>query len=142
MKISLKHVFWAAVSFLGLIVFNFLLITLFSGSASYALEQMLKLKFFILPLALGFSLQVLLVLKIRDAMKNSMLVVSATGAVSTGTMIACCAHHVTEVLPFLALGGSSVFLINYQKELLFVSIVINWLGALYMFKKLRRLNGK
>jgi len=68
---------------------NFLLISLFSKSTNYALEQMLKLKFFILPLALGFSIQVLLFLKIKEFMKtiNSlgrvMVVKEATWATGT-----------------------------------------------------------
>jgi len=142
MKINLKHIFWTILSFLGLVLLNFLLISLFSKSTNYALEQMLKLKFFILPLALGFSIQVLLFLKIKEFMKSSILVVSGTGAMNTGTMIVCCAHHIAEALPFLALGGLSVFLINYQKDLLLFSIAVNWLGVLYMLRKLRKLNGK
>lgn len=142
MKFNLKQVVWTVGSFAGLILFNFLLISLFSKSVSFALEQMLRLKFYILFLALGFSVQILLFIKIRGSVKNAVYLVSGTGAISTGTMVACCAHHLAELLPFLALGGLSVILINSQKELFIVSIAANWLGVLYMFRKLRRLNGK
>src|SRR3989344_6192449 len=130
MKLNLKLALWGITSFLGLILFNFLFISFLSKSTNFALEQLLNLKFYIIPLALGFSFQVLLFLKIRESIKSSSLLVSGTGAMSTGSMLACCAHHITEVLPFLAFGGLSIFLSNYQKELLMLSILINWLGVL------------
>ena len=129
-------------SFLGLIMLNFLLISLLSKSTSFALEQLLSLKFYIIPLALGFSFQVLFYLKIGELVKNSGLMLGGTGGMSTGTMIACCAHHLTEALPFLAIGGLSIFLTSYQKELLIASITISWLGVLYMYRKLKGLNAK
>lgn len=141
MKLNLKAVLWAVSSFFGLIFLNFLLISLFSKSVTFALEQLVYLKFYIILLALGFGFQVALFMNLRNNVKQSGMVVGSTGAVSTGTMIACCAHHITEALPFLALGGLSIFLLDYQKELLVFSILINWLGALYMYKKLRKLNG-
>ena len=141
MKLNPKSVLWATTSFFGLVFLNFLLISFFSKSTSFALNQLLNLKFYIIPLALGFSFQVLLFLKIRESIKSSSLLVSGTGAMSTGSMLACCAHHITEVLPFLAFGGLSIFLSNYQKELLMLSILINWLSALYMYRKLKTLNG-
>lgn len=137
-KTSSKPIFWAIVSFIGFILFNFLLISLFSRSASFALEQMVRIKVYILFIALGFSIQVALFVK----MKEAAYLVSGAGVISTGTMIACCVHHVTESLPFLVLGGLGAILINYQKELLLLSIAVNWLGVLYMVKKLRRLNGR
>lgn len=141
METRLKLLVWSMVSFFGLIFFNFLLISFFSKSVSFAFAQLLNLKFYIIPLALGFSLQVLLFLKIRERIKKSSIQVFGAGAMSTGSMIACCAHHITEALPFLALGGLSILLASYQKELLIVSILINWLGALYLYRKLKLLNG-
>jgi len=97
---------------------------------------------YIIPLALGFSFQVLLFLNIREKVKGSSGLVFGSGTMSTGSMIACCAHHITEVLPFLALGGISIFFTNYQKELLILSILINWFGVLYMYRRLRSLNAR
>ena len=142
MKLGLKPFGWAALSFLGLLLFNFLLISLLSRSASYAIDQMLRLKVYILPIALGFSVQVLLFIRIKQTIKNSIYIVSGTGAMNTGTMLDCCVHHITELLPFLAIGWASSVFINYQKELLITSIAINWFGVWYMAKKLRKLDRK
>ena len=137
-KISSKPIFWAVLSFIGLILSNFILITVFSKSASFALGQMLRLRIYIFLIALGFSAQVFLIIKLR----STMYFVSGAGALGTGTMVACCVHHITESLPFLALGGLGVFFLNYQKELLISSIIVNWAGVLYMVKKLRRIYEK
>src|SRR3989338_7220985 len=137
MKLNLKLALWGITSFLGLILFNFLFISFLSKSTNFALEQLLNLKLYIIPLALGFSFQVLLFLNIREKVKGSSGLVFGSGTMSTGSMIACCAHHITEILPFLALGGISIFFTNYQKELLILSILINWFGVLYMYRRLR-----
>ena len=138
MKLNPKPVLWGMSSFFGLIVLNFLLISYFSKSTSFAFKQLFDLKFYIVPLALGFGFQVAIFMNFRNSIKQSGAVVGSTGAVSTGTMIACCAHHITELLPFLALGGLSIFFTNYQKELLIFSILINWLGVLYFFSQGRK----
>ena len=143
MKLNLKLTFRVITSFFGLIFLNFLLISFFSKSASFALWQLLRLKFYIIPLALGFGFQVALFSTAKDSasrlkIKQSGVVVGSTGMTSTGTMIACCAHHITEALPFLAVGGLSIFFTNYQKELLIVSILLNWLGVLYFFSQSRK----
>lgn len=140
MRRNLKFIAWPVASFFGLIFLNFVLISFLSKSTNFALEQLLNLKLYIIPLALGFSFQVLLFLSIRERIKGSSVLVSGSGALSSGSMIACCAHHISETLPFLALGGLSIFFTNYQKELLILSILINWFGVLYMYRKLRSLN--
>lgn len=142
MKSIVRSVFIGSISFIGLIFLNFLLISVISRSPSFAFEQLLKLRFYILPLALGFGVQAALFFKIRRLFRKSSLVVSGTGAASTGSMLACCAHHLTEALPLLAIGGVSSFFTNFQKEFLLMSILINWLGALHLYKKFRVLNAK
>ena len=142
MKLNLKLALWGITSFFGLILLNFLLISFFSKSTSFAAKQLLDLKFYIVPLSLGFGLQVILFLTISKRIKESSNLVFGSGTMSTGSMIACCAHHITEVLPFLSVGGLSMFFTNYQRELLIISVSVNWIGVIYMYKKLRSLNAK
>lgn len=142
MRLNTKFVMWLIGSSLGLLVLSFLIISFFSKSISFALNQLLYLKLYLIPLALGFGLQVALFRNIKNKITQSGALVGSTGAASTGAMIACCAHHIAEALPFLAIGGLSVFFTSYQKELLILSIFLNWLGVLYMVKKLRVLDAK
>ncbi len=142
MRLNAKFVMWTTASSLGLLVLNFLIISFFSKSFNFAFDQLLYLKLYLIPLALGFGFQVALFMNIKNKIKQSGAVVGSAGTASTGAMIACCAHHIAEALPFLAIGGLSVFFTNYQKELLILSILLNWLGVLYMFKKLSVSNAK
>ncbi|HLD62444.1 MAG TPA: hypothetical protein VI875_01095, partial [Candidatus Norongarragalinales archaeon] len=59
---------------------------------------------------------------------------------STGAMVACCAHHFTDVLPFLGLAALATVLARYQELFLLVGVLSNAVGIIMMlgvFKKMR-----
>lgn len=125
---------------LGLLLLNLLIVGLLSGSFSFAVTQFLKLKFFLIPIIIGFGVQAALVqlLKAR-AVNRSRAIVGGSGAYNTTSMAACCAHHVTDTLPFLAAGGVASFFSTYQNYFLIAAIIINWTGVVYLFNKLKRI---
>ena len=47
-------------------------------------------------------------------------------------MVACCAHHLADVIPVLGIAGLSLFLTEYQKETLIVGVAVNFIGVIYM----------
>jgi len=55
-------------------------------------------------------------------------------------MVACCAHHLADVLPFLGLAGVSIFLVRYQIPILLLSLAINIIGIAMMRKHLKMLD--
>ena len=83
---------------------------------------------------MGFGIQWALFAKL----KQGKIVASSNSVVSGTAMVACCAHHAVEVLPFLGLAGAAVFLVNYQKELLIVGVISNLLGIGYMLWRLKQ----
>lgn len=124
---------------LGLLALYFTTMTLFSDWGA-TIEQFRALWFLMLPLAAGFGVQVGLYTKLKTAMRQKTGAALATGGTSAGvSMLACCAHHATDVLPFLGLSGLSVFLIAYQKPILLVSLGVNTIGIVVMLKHLKRL---
>jgi len=50
-------------------------------------------------------------------------------------MLACCAHHLTDVLPILGLSGAAVFLNAYKTPLLWLGIVMNLAGIVYLLRQ-------
>jgi len=54
-------------------------------------------------------------------------------------MIACCAHHLTDVVPILGLSALSIWLVNFQTPLLAIGIVSNAAGSVYLWSKLSHL---
>ena len=56
----------------------------------------------------------------------------ASGTSSTVAMVACCAHHVTDVLPILGLTAAATFLAKYRLLFMGVGLGTTLLGISYM----------
>lgn len=64
--------------------------------------------------------------------------VAASTGTSTAAMLACCAHHLTDVVPLLGISGAVIFLNAYKTPLLWLGILMNLAGVAYMLLRLRR----
>src|SRR4030042_1194442 len=88
----------------------------------HTLEQTAKLWYWVLLLASGFGVQAGLFFFVRDSLRrlqaSATASVATSGGVSAGSMAACCAHHLSDVLPIIGLAGLTAFLVKYQ--LLFI----------------------
>lgn len=56
-------------------------------------------------------------------------------------MVACCAHHVADVLPIVGLSGLAVFLVEFRTPLMLFGLATNALGIVVMLRELRRITG-
>ena len=121
----------------GLFMLYGVTMTLLSGWPA-TVEQFQALWWLMLPLSIGFGIQVSLYTKLKKAIKQKTKHALATSGVTSGAgMLACCAHHFTDVLPFLGFSAVSIFLTKYQIPILLVSIGINIYGIGLMKKHLR-----
>lgn len=127
---------------LALMLVYLLVMRLGSGSWDYTLRQLDDLKFWVIPLVLGFGVQVGLFSFLRSCQKAGMVEGTAAGGgviSSTTAMLACCAHHLTDILPFLGLAAAATFLATYQKWFLGLGILSNLGGILLMVKQIRKM---
>ena len=115
-----------------------------ANSPKHAFEQFLYMWYWLLPLIAGFSLQAglfvyirnrMLELKARGASGGSL---AASGGMSASAMVACCAHHLTDLLPLLGLSAAAIFITRFQSVFLLVGIVSNVLGIIYMLKVIQK----
>jgi presenilin-like A22 family membrane protease len=53
-------------------------------------------------------------------------------------MVACCAHHLTDVLPLVGLAGAAFFLAAYQWLFLLLGVLSNLVGLVFMLGQLRK----
>lgn len=121
---------------LGLFILYGFTMTVLSGWEA-AVEQFKVLWWLMLPLSIGFGIQVSLYMKLKSAIKHKANGALATsGVVSGAGMLACCAHHLTDILPFLGFSAVSIFLTKYQIPILLASIGINIYGIILMKKHL------
>ena len=108
-------------------------------SPKHAVEFFWQDRWIVIPIIVGFGVQVALytILKKRLFLPvtdtgHSGKLVGAGGATSTLAMAACCAHHVTDVLPILGLSAAAAFLSQYRTLFIVVGLGTTLVGITVM----------
>lgn len=129
---------FGALAFGALLAAYFGVLTLVSGW-SFTVSQFADFWFYIVPLALGFGVQIALFVRLRQVVsraKDTGAVVAASGTTSTVAMISCCAHYLANVAPVLGATGLVAFAAQFQVELFWVGLLFNLAGIAYIGNKL------
>lgn len=125
----------------ALFAFYFLLLALLSGSWWHPVDDLIAFKYWIGALLAGFGIQVGLYHHIRSVARlkgsGGKAAAAGTGA-STTAMIACCAHHLADVLPLVGLAGVALFLSEYKAVFMAIGILSNLVGITFMTRHIRR----
>lgn len=124
----------------GLLLFYALTMRLLAGSWDAGWWQFRQLWYLMVPLAIGFGVQIGLFSYIKSLAKQGISkgMMAASSTTSGLGMIACCAHHAVDIAPFLGLSALSLWLTAYQKSLLVVGIISNLIGIIYLAKRLKQ----
>lgn len=120
-----------------LLAIYFAVVSMISGM-DFALEQFTKFWYFIVPLALGFGIQVGLYAYLKQLVGQhgaSGTVVAVSGTTSTAAMVSCCAHYLVNILPVLGVTGFLTIVAEYQIELFWLGLTFNAAGILYIVPK-------
>ena len=111
----------------------------------YAVSQFLRNRWYILPIFITLGIQAALysILRFRlfiptTTTGHTGMMMGASGGTSVTAMVACCLHHVTDVLPILGLSAAATFLTRYQRPFLLVGLGLNILGIMIMLVILYR----
>jgi len=101
----------------------------------YASSQFLRDRWYVVPIILGFGVQAALysILRFRlfipiTSTGHAGSMMGASGGTSATAMVACCIHHVTDVLPILGLSAAASFLTRYQRPFMLVGLAMNLIG--------------
>ena len=127
----------AAAALLGL----YLGIISLAQGVEHALAQFVTDAPFVGLIAAGFGTQIALYVELRsvDRLHRASAAVTAAGTgTSTAAMLACCAHHLVDLLPLLGLSAAAVFLNAYKTPLMLVGIGMNLIGIVVIARQLRR----
>lgn len=133
-----KAVIKGAFASLILLFLYFLILTLVSGW-ELTKDQFAAYWYYITSLALGFGIQFALYSYLRAMIKEQAQtgrVLAASGATSGAAMISCCTHYLTNILPILGTAGIITFITQYQVQFFWVGLFFNFLGILYIGRKL------
>ena len=112
----------------------FTVLTLVSG-LKFTVSQFSEFWYYVLPLAVGFGLQVALFVRLRQLLHQSgdaRTVMAMSGTTSTAAMISCCAHYLVNVAPVLGATGLVTFAAQYQVEFFWVGLAFNAAGIAYI----------
>lgn len=140
-----KPILLGLLGMLGLLGFYFTILTFVSGW-EFAKVQFLSFWYFIVSLAVGFGIQIGLYSYLRNLVQKSQdgsgRVVAVSGTTSTIAMISCCSHYLANILPILAVSGVVAFVAQYQVQLFWVGLVANFLGIVYMLRRIIAIRNK
>jgi hypothetical protein len=112
-----------------------------SRSLGHLADQARADWYFLAAIVGGFGVQVALLaeLRRRRRMQPATLAAGGTGAgASTAGMVACCAHHLADLVPFIGATGLAAFLTGYRVPFMLVGIGVNALGVTIAARRLHQ----
>ena len=133
------HYLAGAAAALLLLAFYLTILTLVN-SFDHALSELARMWYFIVPLSIGFGTQVGLYFYIKNfiAERAATASVAGAGGLSGASMVACCAHHLTDFLPILGLSAFAIFLDKYQLTFILIALFSNFIGVVYMLSVIKK----
>lgn len=141
-QITLKKYSWPLLAMVvGILFISGLYFGLVSWAESpaHALDLFWEERTIVIPLFLGFGIQMAIYTILKKGLfispassTPSGMITGTSGTTSTVAMVACCAHHVTDVLPILGLSAAAAFLAEYQSVFMLIGLVTTYLGIAVM----------
>src|SRR5215211_2365897 len=110
-----------------------------------ALQLFLPNRNYVIPIWISFGIQAALYSILRfhlfypsTSSGRSGAWMGTSGGTSVTAMVACCLHHVTDVLPVLGVSVVATFLTRYQRPFMLLGLGMNLIGVLVMLIVLYR----
>ncbi len=131
-------IFGASIGIL-VVIFNISIASLAEGSIKKGFEVFLNNGIFVYLIPLAVSIQMVLFRYHRNIttgnMAGSEKMGMAGSATSSLTMVACCLHHVNDILPSVGLIlAASSFLIQYKDAIIIIGLLANVAGSIYIVR--------
>ena len=111
----------------------------------YAASQFLLNRWYVVPIWIGFGIQAALysILRFRlfiptTTTGHTGAMMGTSGGTSVTAMVACCLHHVADVLPILGLSAAATFLTRYQRPFMLIGLGTEIIGIILMLVVLYR----
>jgi len=102
-------------------------------SLNHAVVEFISLSYLMVPVIISFGIQIALFSYSRQQSKvirQRSTSATTNGGMSTASMIACCAHHLTDVAALIGLAAVTLFLTTYQTAFILIGLISNIIGIL------------
>jgi hypothetical protein len=142
-RVVIRSYLWGVSGSALLLAIYFVTLTL-SNSLVHAIEEFRALGVWIVLLTAGFGIQTGLFAYVRTSLKarassaQATASMAATGGMSATSMVACCMHHVTDILPILGVSAATLFLVKYQSFFLAIGVASNFIGITVMLRLIQK----
>ena len=123
----------------GLMLFYVVVVAGASGSWEHLTDQARQDWYYLVLIVGGFGTQIALMseLRRRHRLHHGAAAASGAGAgASTVGMVACCAHHIADLAPFIGATGAAAFLTDYRIPFMLVGITINAVAVVVVAQRL------
>jgi hypothetical protein len=137
-----KRILWpvgAALAGMALLSLLYFGIVSWAESPQHALDLFWEDRWIVIPIIAGFGVQMALYVILKKRLfipvastSSAGAMTGASGGMSATAMVACCAHHVTDVLPILGLTAAATFLAEYRITFMLVGMGTTFLGIFVM----------
>ena len=137
---TIRSLRWGLVAGAALATFYVLVLVTASGWAH--LEDQLRQDWWLIgPIVIAFGTQVALTAELRRRHRARHL--GATSGAGTGAstvgMVACCAHHLADLVPLLGATGLAAFLFDWRVPFMLAGLVVNGVAVTIAARRLRAL---
>jgi hypothetical protein len=125
----------------GMTVFYVAVVAGASGSWDHSTDQASQDWYLLVLVIGGFAVQVALFSELRRRYRLQAAAAAAGTAgmgASTVGMVACCAHHLADLLPFLGASGAAAFLYDYRIAFVLVGVGVNAIGITLAYRRLQQ----
>lgn len=129
----------------GFLTALYLSIVSVAESPQHAIDLFWEDRLIVIPIIMGFGVQMALYVILKKRLFVPIVhtgpsgkLAGASGTTSTIAMVACCAHHVTDVLPVLGLTAASAFLAEYRIAFMVIGLGMTLFGIGFMLVVLFR----
>ena len=134
--------FLLGASFIAVIYFGILT---WAQGWEYAANQFQLNRWYVVPIWVAFGIQAALysILRFRLFIPTTTIgrtgaMIGTSGGTSVTAMVACCLHHIADVLPILGLSAAATFLTRYQRPFMLVGLGTEIIGIIAMLAVLYR----
>lgn len=129
-RLDRRSLRWGAIAASLMLAFYSSVIVVASG-ANHLSRQLSTDWYFVVPIVVGFGAQVAMASELhrrRHLETTEAAAATAGTGASTVGMLACCAHHLTEVAAFAGATGALGFLATYRIPFMLAGIAMNSVG--------------
>jgi len=124
-----------------LLTLVYFVIVSYLESFSHAIATFQSISYLMVPLIAGFGVQVAFSSYIREysrTMHQSSANVTACGGLSASSMIDCCVHHVSDVIPLLGITAITSALVAFQPLFITIGLLSNVVGILTLLATIQQ----